>query len=243
MSRSKVLEEVGDLKKRLIAFFVIVSVLLIFSTISFMWIKKIDFISGFILTLETLGYLAEPEAGMVRFLQIFLTLIGVFLVWWVLWSLTDLLVDGTFTKYLKLKYYTRLLSNMKDHYIIVGGGRVGEEIAEIISKKKSKFVIIEQSSEVIKHLKKKGYLVVEGDATNEEILKQSNIDKAKKIAITLPVSEKNLLITMTAKELNPTIEIHARADKKSIASKLKKAGAKTIIIPEIIAGDELAKEL
>ena len=132
---------------------------------------------------------------------------------------------------------------MNKHYIIAGGGRVGEEIALEISKKTKNFVIIEKDESVVKKVEKKGYFVIHGDASDENVLREAGIEKAKAILLTLPQTEKNLFITLAAKELNPKIEVFSRADNQSYVSKLKKAGAKIVIVPEIVAADEIVKDL
>ena len=92
-------------------------------------------------------------------------------------------------------------------------------------------------------LKQKGYFVESKDVTDEEVLKEANISEAKVLILTLPEVEKNLLITITAKELNPKIEIYARCDKPSFASKLKRAGAKKVVVPEIEAANKILEEI
>ena len=132
---------------------------------------------------------------------------------------------------------------MINHSIIVGGGRVGEEVARVLSQRKKSFLVVESDPKVAASLKKKKYPVIEGDALNEEILKEAGIKKASKIIISLPKTETNVLITLTAKELNPKIEVHARCENPAMVSKLKKAGAKVVTVPEIVAADKIAKDL
>jgi hypothetical protein len=132
-----------------------------------------------------------------------------------------------------------------DHYIIVGGGRVGEEIAHDLTKVKKRFVIIEKDPIKVSKLKKKGYLVIEGDANDIEsrILDKANIKGAAVLVIAMPETEKNLLLTLMAKEIKPEIDIYVRCDHPEFVSRLKKAGAKSVIVPEIIAADQFIREM
>lgn len=82
-------------------------------------------------------------------------------------------------------------------------------------------------------------MVIEGNAEEDKLLTEAEISKATKLILTLPKTESNILITLTAKEMNPNIEILARANEQKFVSKLKKAGAKKVIVPEIVAGDQL----
>ena len=135
------------------------------------------------------------------------------------------------------------MESMKNHIIIVGGGRVGEEIAQNLAKKKKDFIIIESDPKATACLRKSKYVFIEGDALNEDVLKRAGIEKASKIILTLPKTEQNILITLTAKELNSKIEIHSRCESQSLVSKLKRAGAKVVIVPEIVAADTIADKL
>lgn len=122
-------------------------------------------------------------------------------------------------------------------------GCIGEEIAKVTSAKNHNFVIIDNDEAKVRALRKKGYNVIEGNAEDEKVLKEAKIETAKKIILTLPKTETNILITLTVKDLNPKIEIYSRAENSSLIPKLKRAGAKIVIVPEIIAGDKIANDL
>ncbi|MBU2522716.1 MAG: NAD-binding protein [Nanoarchaeota archaeon] len=244
MSRSQGINEIEDFPKRLKIFFVVISILLIFGTTGFSLIDNTPLKSSFFRTLQTLSFIFEEEPVIAeRLLEIFLAIVGVFLVWWVLWSIADMILDGNLRKYLKTRFYSYKIGKMKNHIIVVGGGRIGEEISRVLYLKKKSCLIIESDPHVVVSLKKKGYTVIEGDALKEEILKKANIEKSSKIIITLPKTESNILITLSVKELNPKIEVYSRCEKSSLVSKLKKVGAKVVIVPEIVAADKIAEDL
>ncbi len=201
MSRGAGLKEIEEFPRRLKIFFLVIVFLLVIGTLGFRLISEETIKSSFYRTAQTLAFMFDDNSTIYeRFMEIFLAIIGVFLVWWVLWSVADMVLDGNLRKYLKTRFYSYRINKMKNHIIIVGGGRVGEEISRVLSLKKKSFLIIESDPKVVASLKKKGYTIVEGDALNEEILKKSNIEKASKIVISLPKTETNILITLTAKE-------------------------------------------
>ncbi|MBS3071554.1 NAD-binding protein [Candidatus Pacearchaeota archaeon] len=244
MSRGTAIKEIEEFPRRIRIFVIVILLMLILGTLGFWAMDGGHFGLAFIRTLQTLAFIFSEDSLLYeRLLEIFLAIVGVFLIWWVLWSIADMILDGNLRKYLKLRFYTLKVQSMKDHIIIVGGGRVGEEIARVISAKEHNFLIIENNEVAIKYLRKKGYTVLEGNAEDENILKEAKIEYAKKIVLTIPRTEANILITLTAKELNPKIEIYARSDEPSLVSKLKRAGAKVVIVPEIVAGDKIAQDL
>lgn len=241
MSRGSKIKEIEEFPRRLKIFLIVVVCLLTIGSLGFLIIDKSSFNESFFRTIQTLAFIFEDEPSIPeRLLEVFLAIVGVFLIWWVLWSIADMLLDGNLGKYLKTRLDNVKLDEMENHTIIAGGGRVGEEVAKILSSKKEKFVLTDVDSVIVNSLRKNKYLVIEGSAENESVLLEAGIKKAKKLVITLPKSETNIYITLAAKELNPNIEINARAENSKFVSKLKKAGAKLVVVPEIVAGDKLA---
>lgn len=244
MSRSQGIKEIDEFPRRIRVFFWIIIALFIFGTLGFRLFAEATLADAFYRTAQTLAFIFEEDSTISeRLLEIFLAIIGVFLVWWVLWSVADMILDGNLRKYLKTRFYSLKIKNMEKHIIIVGGGRVGEEVARVLTLKNKIFLIIESDSKIAISLRKKGYTVIEGDALNEQILKDAGIEKASKIIISLPKTENNILLTLTSKELNPKIEVHSRCENSQLVSKLKRAGAKVVTIPEVVAADKIAENL
>ena len=237
------LEELNQLPRKIALFLGLIVFLLLVGMIGFKIILQSSFSSAFITTLESFALLYHAESGAAKIFGIFITLFGVILFWWILWSLFDMVSEGSIREYLKISDFLNRLRKMREHYIIAGGGRVGEVIAADLIKTKKSYVIIEKEEPVISKLKKQGFFVMHGDVTDENVLKQARIKEAKAIILAMPETEKNLLVTMMARELNPQIEIYARADKPAFVSKLKKAGAKIVIVPEIVAAEKFLHAL
>jgi len=239
---SNVLEEVPKKIKIFVSLFIFIIAL---GVIGFICIEGLTVKQAFIETAESFAFIFHAEAGLGRALEIFLSLFGVFLLWWIFWGFFDIVSEGSLSEYLKTSGLFSRLGKMKDHYIIAGGGRVGEEMAQSFSKSKKPFIMIEKDEEKVSKLKKKGFAVLHGDVEepDEEVLKQANVKDAKAIILAMPETEKNLLVTLMAKEINPNIDVYARADNAAFVSKLKKAGAKTVIVPEVAAAEKLLKEI
>jgi voltage-gated potassium channel len=237
----------SDIPRRIKIFFFLIFFVLLFGTISFSLIEDKPLNKSFIKTLETLAFMFSAQSSLGRFIEIFLALFGVFIVWWIFWSIFDMLIEGKISEYLNISRTHSILKGMGNHRIIIGGGRVGEEIAKTLNKQKKEFVIIEKSNLIVDKLRKKGYLVIEGELSGEEetstILHQANIKDAEKVIITTPETEKNLLMVLIIREINPSIEIYSRADKQSYINRLKKAGVKTVIVPELAVAEKFIQEI
>jgi voltage-gated potassium channel len=135
------------------------------------------------------------------------------------------------------------LSSIKDHYIVCGAGRVGTHAAEKLKKAGKKVVIIENECPTAEFLKKRGYIVVEGDCMNEDILEKAQIRKAKGILACTGEDSKNVFIILTAKDLNPSIKVATRINDQKSKDEFKRAGADIIVAPEISGGYELADKI
>ena len=126
--------------------------------------------------------------------------------------------------------------------VICGYGRNGKQAATDLLEHNVKVVIVEQDAEIVQSLRESsGMLYVEGDATDEEVLKQAHLDKARALITTLPEDADNLFVVLTAKELNPDLKIISRASVDNSDVKLKRAGATNVIMPDKMGGQSMAK--
>lgn len=135
------------------------------------------------------------------------------------------------------------IENMKNHFIICGYGRVGEKVSEILEQNKIDFIILEKKKDVVDQLKENGVPVIEGDSMNPRMLEKAGIGRARGLVSTLGADSDNIFLTLTAKELNPQLMVAARAHSESVVSKLHKAGATIVVLPEIVGGLELGREI
>ncbi len=117
---------------------------------------------------------------------------------------------------------------MNKHFIICGYGRMSEVVSKELSDNGKEFVIIEKNEKTYQNAISKGYLAILGDATEEETLKQANIEKAKAIVLLMDSDATNLYTLIIAREENRNLMAIVRADSKESAKKFSKLGAKVI---------------
>lgn len=222
----------------------LILVLFVVGTMGFSYTRNVGLLEGLIYTFETLVFF-PPENQSVgeRMLQIFIMLFGVFVFWFVLWTSLDFAIEGKFEDYFKKVRAMKRTKRMKDHYIICGGGRVGEHIAKILKEKREKYVIVDREEAIVSSLYRKGFDAIEGDILDENVLLEAGVKNAKALISVLPETEKNILVTLTARELNPKIKIYARAERKEMVKRLKHAGADSVVMPEVVGAEEIAKEI
>ena len=132
---------------------------------------------------------------------------------------------------------------LSDHVVICGYGRVGKKASEILDDYTMAYVVVERDTKTVKLLREMNIPVVEGDATHSKILKNAGIERAGGLIAALGNDTKNVYITLTARELNPNLLIASRAISDEVVSKLHRAGAEIVVMPDVVAGLELGREM
>jgi voltage-gated potassium channel len=133
------------------------------------------------------------------------------------------------------------LEKLENHVIICGFGRIGVELAKALKDGGAAFVVVEQNEQKVSAARDAGYLCLQGDATNEAVLEQVGVLRARILATVLPNDAANVFITLSARSLNAKIEIIARGDAVSTERKLLYAGANKVVLPTHIGAERIAE--
>ena len=193
-------------------------------------------------TIPMLGYgdiVPFTQAG--KIVTIILIIIGVLILAIITSFITSLYVEYLLKfKTLQEEKMKEEIKKLKNHHIICGFGRLGKNVVEELYKGNTPFIIIEKNKEEAEKAKNKGYKVIHGNAAEEETLKNANIEHASSIAILTSSDAENLYITMTARELNPHLNIISRIFEEESKKRLIKAGADKIIFPYEVSGHSIA---
>lgn len=135
------------------------------------------------------------------------------------------------------------MSKLRDHFIICGAGRVGSHLVRGLKGTNDPFVVIERDRARVEELMDQGVTVLVRDATLEETLREAGVEHARGLAACLPDDADNVYVVLTARDLNPTMHIVARAAEEQAESKLIRAGANRVVAPTIIGGHRMAMAL
>lgn len=133
------------------------------------------------------------------------------------------------------------IERLTDHVIICGFGRIGVQLAKELAAARSQFIVVERSAERIAEADALGYLTLAADATDEASLRQAGIERARVLATVLPDDATNVFITLSARNLNPRLEIIARGELPTTESKLIHAGADKVVLPTHIGAERIAE--
>lgn len=129
---------------------------------------------------------------------------------------------------------------LSGHYVVAGLGRVGRRAVEELEEAKAPFVVVDPSEPVGEVARERDYPLVQGDATEDEVLERAGIQRAKGLIVTTNNDATNIYVVLSARILNPNLFIVARADDESSVPKLLRAGADRAISPYAIGGKRLA---
>ena len=134
------------------------------------------------------------------------------------------------------------INKLSGHVIVCGFGRNGQQAVHNLKVHNVPVVFIEKDEEMIKRELPENHdaLYLIGDSTDDEVLINAGIQKAKALITSLPTDTDNVFIVLSARSLNPGIQIISRASDSHSISKLKKAGADNVIMPDRIGGTHMA---
>ncbi|WP_176083620.1 potassium channel family protein [Martelella sp. HB161492] len=133
------------------------------------------------------------------------------------------------------------IEHLSNHVIIVGYGRIGVMLARELNMAGLPFVIIERNERLADNVRELGFLAIVGDATDETSLTTAGVDRARALATVLPNDAANVFITLSARALNPKIEIIARGEMATTENKLIQAGADRVVMPTHIGAERIAE--
>jgi voltage-gated potassium channel len=213
-------------------------------TAAFHFILGWRWLDGFymvVTTLTTIGYQeVHPLSDTGRIINLVIILSGVTLVFLAIGVLTQALLEFELQSFFGRRRMERDISRLSDHYILCGAGRVGRSVARELANRPAPFVVIE-SSETKAARYGGDWLVMVGDATQEQTLRDVHIERARGLVAATTTDATNLYIVLTARSLNPKLKIIARASEEDAEKHLLTAGADSVVSPYLFAGHRIAQ--
>ncbi len=153
----------------------------------------------------------------------------------------QMLAEGEINRALGTRRMSRGIEKLRGHALICGFGRVGQMLASDLAAAGHPFVVIDNNESRVGEAQRAGYLAILGSASEEPTLQAAGIERAGVLATVLPDDSANVFITLTARELNPTIEIIARAEAPATEKKLRRSGATKVVLPALIGATKIAQ--
>ena len=223
---------------------VVLFTIFIIGTIGFNFIEGWSFIDSFyttIITLTTVGYGDfAPRTAEGKIFAVFIIIFGVGTMLYAFGLISETVIEGRLRRLLGRGKLEKTIEKMHNHYIICGGGRIGFLICRELIAGKMPCVVIDNNPEVIQKAQDEGFICFRGDATQDKILIEAGIKRAKGIVCVLPSDAENLYVILTAKELNQQIYIISRSEEEESEHRLLRAGADRVMSPYTLGGVRMA---
>jgi len=131
-------------------------------------------------------------------------------------------------------------SQLKNHFIVCGFGRMGKVICSELSSQKQPFIVIDSDTDKINDIREAGLTHVQGDATMDETLIKANLKDARGLVVVLSSDSDNLFVTMSARTMNPELFITSRCSVDDNSVKMRRAGADKVVNPYVAGGHKMA---
>lgn len=137
------------------------------------------------------------------------------------------------------------IEKMRDHYIVCGIGMVGLYIVHELYETKRQQIAVDSDADQFAVLKERNMdvPVLLGDATDNEVLEKAMAKEAKGLFATTNSDNDNIVIALTAKQLNPSLRVICRCNDTKNIDKIKRAGADAVVALNYIGGLRMAAEM
>ena len=193
-----------------------------------------------LITVSTIGFgEVQPLSPEGRIVTLLIIVAGLIFVQFTFQKAVRLFELGYFQRVNELRF-KRILRKMKDHVILCGYGRVGQEISKQIKTQNIPIVVVENDTDRKKIAEENGLEVLFADATLDETLNLAGLNTCKSLVVTLPNDAANLYVVLSAKSIRNSVKVIVRAGTEESASKLRLAGANIVVSPYIAAGRAMA---
>lgn len=220
---------------------------IVFGTFSYHIIEDMPFFDSFYMTLITISTVGfgevKPLSVYGRMATVVIIIIGTATLAYTVGNVIRMFVEGEISKTFGRMKLEKQISQLKNHYIICGFGRIGSLICRELLAHGIDYVVIENDPKTVGQLEKEKILHVPLDATSEEALFKAGISSARGIVPAVHSDADNVYITLTAKGIRPDIFILSRASDEKSEEKLLRAGATRVVLPYLLGGKRMAQVL
>lgn len=198
------------------------------------------------ITMSTVGYgeVHPVITTAARVHTMIIIAMGSVAVAYMLAGFVQFLAEGEIRTLLGHQRMRRQIEQLSGHTIVAGFGRVGMLVADDLIAAGLSLVIIEPADERIAEIERHGGLLyVQGDASEEQVLAEAGLLRAKTLVTALPSDAETVFITLTARQMAPQVVIVARAEQPTTLKKLRQAGADHVVLPSAIGARRIVSLL
>jgi voltage-gated potassium channel len=197
-----------------------------------------------VITITTVGFREVVEVDTAgKVLTIALIVAGVGSASYTALTAAEFVVEGHLGHFIGRRRMYRQIQDLDRHVIVCGFGRVGRHLAAQLRREEAPFVVVDDAEHKIEDVSRLGYPYIRGDATEEHVLEEAGLYRARAVVAAVNSDADNVLVTLTAKGLSPDATVIARVKSEENEGKLRRAGADRVIAPSTIGGRRIAQVL
>lgn len=222
----------------------IILLIMLTGTLGYMVIEGWGFLDAAYMTVTTMATVGfgeiHPLSQNGRLFTIGLIILGVGGALYLLTAMMQFVFEGHLGRDLERRRMERRIESLREHFILCGYGRVGRQIARDFKHANASFIVIDVNQASVDHAAEDGYLVVRGDAADDETLRRAGIERARGLVTCVNSDADNIFVTLSARALSSGLFIVARSNNDEAAPKLHRAGADRVVSPYSIGGRQMA---
>jgi len=195
------------------------------------------------ITLTTVGFkevrdlVTFPE----RLWTMVLAVTGVAIIYGTIGIVAETIISEAASGRREVRRMRESVATLQGHFVVCGYGRVGATVAREFAHTGEPLVVIDILPASLERAAKAGLLVVEGDATDDATLRAAGVDRAKGLVTCIDSDANNVYVTLSARAMNASLFIVARANTEGAEAKLAHAGADRVVSPYTNAGRRIAE--
>ena len=236
--------------KRLLATFVVFMVIHVIGTIGYLLLGQpgttaMDGLYMTFITVATIGYgevvdMRNNDLG--RLFTMAISLAGIGTLTFMFSTVTAFLLESNLNHAYRRRRMQADIDALSGHFIVCGAGRIGAYVIEELRADHKPFVVVElDAATVERHLGEDPRLLAfAGDAADDAVLERAGITRARGVFAVTGDDSKNLVVSLSAKQLNPAVRVVARVHDPRNAAKTIRAGADEIVSPDFTGGHRIA---
>jgi voltage-gated potassium channel len=241
-----------NLRRQLVYSLLLLGLVIMGAAVGYRWlggteVTLLDAIYMAVITVATVGYGEVVDTSTrpsLRIFNMFVILFGIGIMLYVFSCSTAFIVEGELKNLFRRRKMLKQIRDLRDHFIICGAGETGHYLVQELLKTGYNFVVIDLDGARLEKIQRLGdFPVLQGDAADEELLTLAGISRARGLVTALREDKDNLMVTVTAHQMNPNLKIVARCMEARMIEKLIRAGANSAVSPNMIGGLRLASEL
>ncbi len=193
------------------------------------------------ITISTIGFEEVIDVSGNDFGKVFTMLValsGIGVLTFALSTLTAFIIEGDINLSFKKRAMENKIKDLNGHYIVCGAGRVGEHIIDELTATGWPLVLVDLDAAADSRAaaRRPGLLYVTGDASDNEVLQKAGIERAAGLFAVTRDDNLNLVVCLTAKQINPRARIVSHCHNLKNFEKMERAGADELVSSEHIGG-------